>query len=391
MFALAQGKWSYIYDHNAVEIHKLTRVQFTHSLEFLPYHFLLVSCSKKDFAYQDISTGAIPFHHKFEEDSGHANIIRQNPSNAIIHIAKTNGLVELWSPNSDVPLVKMLCHTGPVQDLVVDRKGRVMITAGADKKLKIWDLNSYKCLSEYYLKSAPVSLDLSQLGLLSISFNYSVEVWNSLFGHDVKKQEPYMRHSSLDSIQRARFCPFEDVLGLSTVRGFQSCIIPGSGEPNFDSWEVNPLATKKQRSEMLVNKLLEKIPSTLITLNPEAIGSVTTESDYRTRRDKLNRELTAGKVVKSRPKSQQQILSEKSIARREENIKNIMKQRQEKDKQVEAEKSMPDFIQTDDRPYDALNRFNRKRPREVIKEEEEGTTGAKRQKKPQVSTRPKQW
>lgn len=49
-----------------------------------------------------------------------------------------------------------------------------------------------------------------------------------------------------------KFTPFEDFLGLSLDEGFSNILIPGAGDPNFDSYENNPYITKKQASEGMV-------------------------------------------------------------------------------------------------------------------------------------------
>ncbi|KAI4370685.1 hypothetical protein MLD38_019007 [Melastoma candidum] len=56
--------------------------------------------------------------------------------------------------------------------------------------------------------------------------------------------------------------------------GWSSIIIPGSGEPNFDTWVANPFETAKQRREKEVRSLLDKLPPETIMLNPSKIGTV---------------------------------------------------------------------------------------------------------------------
>ena len=71
-----------------------------------------------------------------------------------------------------------------------------------------------------------------------------------------------------------KFCPYEDVLAVGHSKGVTNILVPGSGEPNYDTFVANPFETKNQRREMEVAKLLDKLPSEMIQLDPNAIGQL---------------------------------------------------------------------------------------------------------------------
>ena len=63
-------------------------------------------------------------------------------------------------------------------------------------------------------------------------------------------------HRPLTSV---RFCPFQDILTIGHSTGLSSILVPGAGEPNFDSSEADPFENKKARREREVKGLLDKV------------------------------------------------------------------------------------------------------------------------------------
>lgn len=60
-------------------------------------------------------------------------------------------------------------------------------------------------------------------------------------------------------ITSVRFAPFQDVLTIGHSAGLSSILVPGAGEPNFDSTEADPFENKKARREKEVKALLDKV------------------------------------------------------------------------------------------------------------------------------------
>eukprot|EP00947_MAST-08B_sp_MAST-8B-sp1_P006475 g6475.t1 len=273
MFAVAQKKYCYIYDNHGTELHCLRHHVEPFRLEFLPYHFLMVTVGRTGYIkWQDTSTGQLVA--EFRTKRGPCDCLRQNPRNAVSVLGHTGGVVSMWSPTMSTPLVKMNCHRGAVTALAVDAEGRHLVTAGADSQLKVWDLRTYKALNDYYTNSPATSLDISQMGLLAVGFGAHVQMWKGVLGES-KAAAPYMRHSVPGSeVTGVRFKPFDDVLGVAHREGLASLVVPGAGEPNYDAFESNPYQTGKQRKETTVHALLEKLQPSMITLDPTEIGQV---------------------------------------------------------------------------------------------------------------------
>ncbi|KAJ8016179.1 hypothetical protein DPEC_G00004510 [Dallia pectoralis] len=284
MFAVAQKKWLYIYDNRGIELHCIRRFNDVLRMQFLPYHFLLATASATGFLqYLDVSVGQEVA--AICTKAGRLDVMAQNSHNAVIHLGHANGTVTLWSPNQKEPLAKMLCHQGGVRSIAVDKTGTYMVTSGMDKKLKVYDIRSYKPLQSYFLPTGASCLALSQRGLLSAATGDIVQVYRDVWSTPVTK--PYMAHRTKGTVWGTHFCPFEDVLGIGHGEGFTSMVVPGAGEPNFDGLDANPYCSAKQRQEWEVKALLEKIQPELISLDPGQLSQVDRSTWEQRHQDKV--------------------------------------------------------------------------------------------------------
>lgn len=277
-FAVAQKKYVYIYDQAGVELHCLKKHIEVTNMEFLPYHYLLATVGNPGYLkYQDVSTGQMVI--EIPTKLGSPTSLTQNPQNAVLHMGHQNGTVTLWSPNSTTPLVKLLAHRGPVRSIAVDREGRYMVSTGQDLKMSVWDIRMFKEVNSYFTRQPASSVAISDRGLTAVGWGTQTSIWRGLFSKTLMEQEkiqnPYMAWGGEGKrIERVRWCPFEDILGISHNEGFNHMLVPGAGEPNFDALEVNPYENTKQRQEAEVKSLLNKLQPEMISLNPDYIGNL---------------------------------------------------------------------------------------------------------------------
>jgi len=355
LLAVAQTNHAYIYDDTGAEVHKLNEHHDPMALDFLPYHWLLASIGRTGhLIFQDTSTGGLVSQQRTK--LGPCRVLRQNPSNAVIHLGHSNGTVTLWSPASNQYLAKMHCHKGsPITSMAVDLSGNIMVTGGADRQIKIWDLRKFQCTHSYFsIAGIPTSLDISQRNVLGVGHAGHATMWSpeALLK---KVKEPYMRHSvpACGPVETIRFRPFEDVCTIGHAKGIASIVIPGSGEPNLDTTEynLNPFQDKKQRREAEVRGLLEKMDHSMITLEPNEIGGMEESTPHvRTERlkdieEKANAHKRPKKLAtKKRGRSKIQT----QIGRRQRNVvdEQVAKLREAREKEKEAKASGDSFTST---------------------------------------------
>lgn len=218
-------RYVYIYDKRGLEVHCMREHEHSLALEFLPRFFLLASCGEAGIVrWQDTSTGVLVAQHRTR--LGACRVLRANPHNGVLLCGHGNGSVTMWSPNMGTPLVSMLCHRGAVRCCAVDASGRYLVTGGADAQVKVWDVRTYKPLHAYFAATPPSALDVSQRGMLAVAYGPHVQVWQHALG--AKAKAPYLTHlvaGGGTATVAARFCPYEDVLGVGHTAGMASLLV----------------------------------------------------------------------------------------------------------------------------------------------------------------------
>ncbi|KAI0874838.1 WD40-repeat-containing domain protein [Hypoxylon argillaceum] len=282
--AVAQKKNVYIYDGSGVELHCLNQHREVSHLEYLPG----VSGHLK---YQDVSTGQLVS--EIATKLGPPASMAQNPHNAICFTGHNNGQIQLWSPScssSSGPLAKLLAHRGPVRAMSIDRgvltktEGRYMVSTGQDCKMAVWDIRQFRMVNEYFTRQPASSVAISDRGVTAVGWGTQTTMWQGLFtkhaAEQTKVQSPYLTWGGEGRrVERVRWCPLEDVLGIGHDEGFSSIIVPGAGEPNMDVMEVNPFETVKERQDSEVRSLLNKLQPEMIALDPSFIGNLDLRSE----------------------------------------------------------------------------------------------------------------
>ena len=184
------------------------------------------------------------------------------------------GVVKMWAPNSGTALISIFCHSSHVVDAAVTRDGYYMATVGSDSLLKVFDLRTYGEVHQYFTPLPASNLAISQKGLLSLACRDQVITWKD-WNKD-KQKAPYMKQETTDrrTVCDLEYVNYEDCLGVGQVGGFETMLVPGSGENNYDAFESGIGVSRKTRSNMEVRRLVEKLPANTIGLDPNQIYTI---------------------------------------------------------------------------------------------------------------------
>ncbi|KAG4997922.1 hypothetical protein JHK82_028698 [Glycine max] len=316
-------RYPYIYNREGTELHCLKEHGPVLRLQFLENHFLLASINKfGQLRYQDVTMGSMVGN--FRTGLGRTNVMQVNPFNGVVSLGHSGGTVTMWKPTSASPLVKMLCHHGPVSALAFHSNGLLMATAGKDKKIKLWDLRKFEVLQT--LPGHANTLDFSQKGLLACGNGSLIQILRDVSG--TQNYSKYMTHSMVKGYQIGKlvFRPYEDVLGIGHSMGWSSILTPGAGEPNFDSWVANPFETSKQRREKEIRSLLDKLPPETIMLDPSKIGTVKPRRERPTKQEReaeIEAGVEAAKGMKLKKKTKGRNKPGKRVQKKQEAVSRV--------------------------------------------------------------------
>lgn len=184
--------------------------------------------------------------------------------------------------------------------------------------------------------------------------------------------KPYLSHRLAKGaqVEDLAFCPYEDVLGTGHSAGISSLLVPGAGEPNFDTYVANPYETLKQRREAEVHRLLDKLPPDTIALDPNSIGGILqTGKDNQLAKVVLAKEanvanaIAAGKEVKLKNKMKGKNKPSRRHKRKQLNVitaEMAMKREMLEKQKSEKKKPAVSEADTDSSLPQALARFKRK-------------------------------
>jgi len=278
--AVAQKKYVSIYDDKGTEVHVIRQMSDIHTMSYSRPHMLLTTFSLQGFlSYLDVSIGKLITSTHTGARGGQPMAI--SPYSGVTAVGECGGVVSLWTPNSDKSVMKILAGKSPLKCVEFGQGGRHMVVGTRDRRMSVYDARNFGAeLCSTVVPQGVYELSVSQTGLVAVGGVRQVLIYSGLKQASLAH---YMKHALRSPAHHLQFCPYDEVLGVSTLSTFQSLVVPGSGEARLDSEDSLMFQTEAQRGGRLIRDNLNKIPHELITLDPHTIRQM----DEKTTAEKM--------------------------------------------------------------------------------------------------------
>ena len=220
---------------------------------------LVVGCAERQIQIFNLSNPQVPYKQLLSPLKYQTRCVATFPDRSGYLVGSIEGRVAVQHVEDNLQSKNFTfkCHREGTQDIYAVNSISfhptfgTFVTAGADGQVKVWDVRTFKPLHQYFSSAPAVALDVSQRGMLAVGWGRRVQVWQGALAR--KAKAPYLNHSFDEgcTLGGFAFCPYEDVLVAGHARGVSSMMVPGAGEPNYDSYVANPFQTRKERIGMV--------------------------------------------------------------------------------------------------------------------------------------------
>lgn len=334
LVAVAQHAATFIYQTaDASELHCLTDLPFIDHLTFLKQHYILAAAGRHGrVSWFDVSVGRRLA--TARTGRGPTTALAHNPQSGIVAAGCNGGVVTFWTPNTpQAPAVTLLAATSPISHVRFFEDGTTFVTASNDAVVRVWDVRTMRPMHAFSTGGCVSALDVSQRGTLAVSVGGRVTTFtrDALMKHadgalvgartdtlatrmravaiaadaasakEAPRSVPRGHGGRLSGVAAAaaaipmpgeievglrfalpsdsavtdlRFCPFSDVLAVAHRRGIASMYVPGAAHAQLSAEGANPYASEKERKDVAVRRLLDKLPIETIVWDPTAVGDV---------------------------------------------------------------------------------------------------------------------
>lgn len=197
-----------------------------------------------------------------------------NKSTGVTLVGDSKGVLSMWTPTCQKAIAYLKCHQTIIKNIAITTDGSEFATSGSDNIVKIWDTRNLKQTKENLSYNETIcALDFLQRDILGIGLETKCKVLNRSSGQYLT---PYGFKGLNIKVDDLKFCPNENVMGITSKSSFTSVLVPDIELQKLNA-SNNPYASKSQKQEATIQMLVSKIPSDLITHTPDQILAVQTK------------------------------------------------------------------------------------------------------------------